>query len=203
MDDHQRRALKIILSALETECRDSPLGNLLEGHLKVVAIHKLLGAGYSVMEGSNVPDRGRVISLERGRLRQTLEPRPHIPAASGSGKLKNSPDLRVWQPCRLVVELQVRSEFGSQSALFSDNLADDLDRIMRGSADAFILAADRGIYESLRGLKADPRGRPAKHTERFEAVLPPTDQLPDSLNTLRPIQSGELLVAAAMFQSVA
>lgn len=177
----QLSAVRIILRATEVECAQSPVGNLLEGHLKVIAIGALISAGYAVMEGANVAGQGRVISLENGLLTASLQPRPHMPSSPGSGKAKNSPDIRVWHPCRLVVELQIRSQLGSQSALFSDNLADDLGRLERSTVDAFVLAADLDLYNSLRGLKLDARGRPAKHTELFASALPDVSEFPDAI----------------------
>jgi len=177
----QVSALRVVLQATEDECRRSPVGNLLEGHLKAVAVAALLSSGYSVMEGSNLQGQGRVISMSDGVIKTTIEERQHMASAPGSEKTKNSPDLRVWAPCRLIVELQIRSKLGSQSALFSDNLVDDLDRVGRRTADAFVLAADLELYDSLRGLKADPRGRKAKHTELLASALPPGSGLPDSM----------------------
>jgi len=172
LSEAQLGALRHILQSVCDECRESPVGNLLENHLKVVALGRLLTSGFSVMEGSNVAGQGRVVSMTGNVVNSHLQERDHMPPALGSTKVKNSPDIRIWEPCRLVVELQVRSTLGSQSALFSDNLVDDLDRVIRGTADAFVLAADFALYESLRGLKADPRGRKAKHTEVLEAALP-------------------------------
>jgi len=177
IEGSQLTALAIILDACAAECVRSPLGNLLEAHLKVVAADALLSAGYSILESANMKALGRVLSLRDGQLQVTLAKRPFMAPAPGSNKAKNSPDLRVWEPCRLVVELQVRSTLGSQSALFSDNLLDDLDRVRRGTADAFVLAADRVLYEALGGRKRDTRGRKAKHGTLLSQVLPPIESL--------------------------
>lgn len=177
----QLSALRVILRATEDECRHSPVGNLLEGHLKVVAVGALLSSGYAVMEGANQQGQGRVISLSDGVINTSIKERQHMPSAPGSEKAKNSPDIRIWAPCRLVVELQIRSKLGSQCALFSDNLVDDLDRVDRRTADAFVLAADLELYDALRGLKSDQRGRKAKHTELLASALPPASGLPESI----------------------
>ncbi|MCI0441481.1 MAG: hypothetical protein L0177_20455, partial [Chloroflexi bacterium] len=180
------------------------LGNLLEGHLKVVAANALLQQGYSLMEGSNQKNVGRVITLRQGRMHSTLVERPFMAAAPGSEKAKNSPDLRVWEPCRLVVELQVRSQYGSQSALFSDNLLDDLERIRRGTADLFVLAADRWLYEALCGIKRDRRGRKAKHTAALSAALPGCSQLGTSSEPADwpPSKQGDLTGKGALVTAV-
>jgi hypothetical protein len=98
-------------------------------------------------------------------------------AAPESGTARSSPDLRVWEPCKLIVELQARTELGSQSALFSANLVDDIERVRRGAADAFVLAADHSLYDGLRGIKSDARGRKAKYPNALGEALPPSECL--------------------------
>lgn len=176
-DEDRYKALQVITGASARECLRSALGNLLEGHLKVVAAEALLDQGYSIMEGANARKLGRVVSLSEGRLRVVFDERPIMLAAPGSSKRINSPDIRVWFPCRLVVEIQVRSQYGSQSALFSENFLDDVKRVRRGAADAFVLAADRVLYEGLRGVKRDSRGRKAKHQDSIVAILPAVEDL--------------------------
>lgn len=177
LDDAQPTALRLVLKACADECARSALGNLLEGHLKVVGADALLHAGYSILESANVKGQGRVVSLCGGRLQQSLDSRPTMAAFSDSGKAKMSPDLRVWSPCRLIVELQVRSSFGAQSALFSANLLDDIRRVGTRTVDAFVLAADRSIYDALRGVKEDRRGRKALHADVLRMLLPASETL--------------------------
>lgn len=189
--------LNLMLAEIENECRVCPIGNILENHLKVVVLSSLLQHGYAVMESSNRKDLGRVIWLEGGLLRQRFEERNFMAAAPGSEKVKNSPDIRVWEPCSMVVELQVRSEFGSQSSLFSENLADDLDRIDRHAADVFILAADLSIYESLRGQRANACGRKAKYGAFFSSSLLDSKTLPTSFSPpVEPVQCDNRFVWA-------
>lgn len=177
LDEPQLSAVNAILQVCATECCRSALGNLLEGHLKVVALEALLRGGYSVLESANLKGHGRVLSLQGGRLNAAVDARPSIAALADSGNAKMSPDIRVWAPCRLVVELQVRSCFGSQSALFSENLFDDLSRVGNSRVDAFVLAADRPIYDQLCGIKANPRGRKPKYAEIIKGWLPTADSL--------------------------
>ena len=183
LEPSQRAALAVVLNACANECVVSPLGNLLEGHLKVVAGDALLKAGYSIMESANAKGKGRVLSLKAGHVHTHLETRVAIPAHPDSTNTKMSPDLRVCDPCRLVLELQVRSVFGSQSALFSDNLFDDMRRVGTAAVDAFVLAADRALYDALRGIKQDSRGRKSKHGDTLRHLLPPSESLGSSLNS--------------------
>ncbi|MDO8676979.1 MAG: hypothetical protein Q7R30_00215 [Acidobacteriota bacterium] len=178
LTEQQKTALTVVLRACADECMRSPLGNLLESHLKVVAADALLRSGYSILESANRKGSGRLVSLRSGVLTSTLEPRPSIAPFSDSTKAKMSPDLRVWAPCRLVLELQVRSSFGSQSALFSENLFDDLRRVGNQAVDAFVLAADVTLYDALRGIKQDRRGRKAKYADVMPLFLPASETLP-------------------------
>lgn len=160
-----------VIAATALECSvGRPLGNLSEGFLKVSCIEALLFKGYSLLESSNRANLGRLIWLHDGEIRGGLVPRDTIAADPTSMKLWNSADLRVYSPCTLVVELQCRSQFGSQAAVFSANIADDLRRVDRGTAHLFVLAADRVVYDALRGIKQDRRGRKAAYS--FEDDFP-------------------------------
>jgi hypothetical protein len=197
----QLTAIQLLLRAIDAECRSSPLGNLLEGHLKTICANSLLSHGYSILEGAGFGGQGRLVSIRDGRLVQSLEPLPPMQARSDSDKKRLSPDLRVWRPCRLTVELQVRTQFGSQGALFSDNVVDDLDRIRRRVADVFILAADAPIYDSLRGIKAETRGRKPKHPELLERLLPPSSRLPTALAMGNSVSCDDLEWVGSSFQT--
>jgi hypothetical protein len=198
----QLQALDVIIAACASECTNTPLGNLLEGHLKVAAVNALLQSDYSVMEGANARGSGRVIALRDGKLTAVIEPRPQMPAREGSVKLKNSPDIRVWTPCRLIVELQVRTSFGSQCALFSANLADDLDRIRRRAADAFVLAADVPLYNALCGIKENNRGRKPKHAALIRNALPPLSGLLTDHKAMPPQVRGDYVCAGLRISSL-
>ena len=177
LDQAQLTALRVILKTCADECVRGPLGNLLEGHLKVVSAEALLRAGYSILESANKRGMGRLLSLKGDRIHYSECPREMVAALPDTGKKTMSPDLRIWEPCRLVVELQVRSMFGSQCALFSDNILDDMTRVGQAAAGAFVLAADRTIYDALRGVKTDRRGRKAKHGIVMPLLFPPSESL--------------------------
>ena len=177
LNEAQLAAMRIALGACASECKNSILGNLLEAHLKVVAANALLQAGYSILESANRKGQGRLLSLQGGRLTAQFEPRLNLSVFEDSKQQKLSPDLRVWTPCQLVLEFQVRSCFGSQSALFSDNLFDDLRRVGNSVVDGFILAADRPLYDALRGKKIDARGRKARYAVVLQNILPSSDSL--------------------------
>jgi len=163
LTEEQLVALRVVLESIRLECLKSPLGNLLEAYLKVVALHALLAHGYTVMEGTSRSGRGKWVGLKEGRLAFEYVRRP-----SRAG----SPDIRIVSPVQVVIELQARSEFGTQDTLFSNNVLDDLQRVQEGRADAFVLAMDSSIYDALRGIRKDPRGRKAAAPEVLAGSLP-------------------------------
>lgn len=161
----QAHILRAAFSATVEECQTSAVGNLLENHLKVVIVDRLLRLGCAIMEGTSRAGRGKIVRVRDGRIGFEYVARPSMPT---------SPDIRVVAPVQLVLELQARSLFGTQDTLFSANIADDLDRVRDGRAHAFILAADLEIYDPIRGLKATTRGRKALLPEVLAAALPPS-----------------------------
>ena len=165
MTPDQRAALAVAFSAVVDECQTSVVGNLLENHLKVVVVDRLLRAGYSVMEGTSRAGQGKIIRLDGDRVSVQFVSRASMPT---------SPDLRIVAPAQLVLELQARSLFGTQDTLFSANIVDDLARVRDSRADAFIFAADREIYDPIRGLKSNNRGRKALAPEVLAGALPPS-----------------------------
>lgn len=158
-------AWRVILNAVSDVCETELLATQSEHYLKVVTIGRLLRAGGSIIEPGNRPGKGRLLRYDGKRVTAALIDLPLMPAPADSEKRRLSPDIRVYEPERVTVELQARSQFGSQSTLFTKNIADDLRRLATRQVDLFVLAADCGIYDSLRGLKQDRRGR--------RALLPP------------------------------
>ena len=179
MDPQQFLAFRAVLQSIYDECARSPVATMMENHLKVVVLETLLPMGYGFLEGSARTGVGKLLRLHDGVVNVELCSRPTMNAGPESECAKNSPDIRIWDPCHLIIELQTRSCYGTQDTLFSRNIADDLSRVRRGDAGAFILACDRPIYDALRGIKNDNRGRKALHTDVFERLLPDSDSLTD------------------------
>jgi len=179
MNGEQLACVGVIQSAVLEDLRSHPCANWSEGRVKSVAVYALLKAGYAILEGSNWSGKGRRISWLGGKLKGDLVPLPDMACLPGEVKNRNSPDLRVVAPLTMTFEIQVRSTFTSQSQLMSDNVVNDVRRIAHGTADVLLGAFDRTIYDALRGIKADPRGRPPRNPELFSAVLPPSSDLSD------------------------
>lgn len=178
-DEAKLMALWSILTVVKDECESNPVANMLENHLKTVILEKLMFTGYSFLEGSSA-NTGKVLSFN-GKVKIDRCERPMMNSRADSDCARNSPDIRVWEPCRLVVELQTRSILGTQDSLFSSNLADDLDRVNRGDADVFVFACDRLIYDAIRGVKVSNRGRKAKFPQMFAQTFPDSNLLTPNL----------------------
>lgn len=177
MEIPQLTAFRAVLQAIFAECARSPVATMMENHLKVVVLETLLPMGYGFLEGSSRKGVGKVLRLRDGLVKIEVCDRPTMNADPDSECARNSPDIRIWDPCRLIIELQARCCYGTQDTLFSKNLADDFSRVRRKDADAFILACDRPIYDALRGIKKDNRGRKALYSEVFERLLPDSELL--------------------------
>ena len=192
MTSYSTDALAIAFSAVVDECRLSAVGNLLENHLKVVIVDRLLRAGHSVMEGTSRAGKGKVLRLDGSRMDVQYVSRP---------SKSTSPDIRIVAPEPLVLELQARSLYGTQDTLFSAYIVDDLERVRDGRADAFILAADRDIYDPIRGVKANNLGRRALAPDVLAASLPPSQSCECGESVECRVPSGEFACSIARVAS--
>ena len=166
-----------IADTFADECRSHCLATLSEGHLKTIAAAAMIGNGFTIIEGSNWNDKGWQVALSSGKLNANLVALP-VFTSHQTGK-RIAPDLRVNTPSGIcTIELQSRCRVGTSSQLSSGSIMDDITRVQNGSADAFILVADADLYDAIRGIKKDPRGRKAKHSAYFAHVFPATSDLP-------------------------
>lgn len=168
-------AVMSVLEAIRLECESNILATLNEMHLKVVALNALLEAGFVVLEGSS-RNRVKALHLVDGRLDVTHQVRAPLMAHPGEAT-SFSADIRVGDPASLVVELKARSIHGSQDAIGSETILKDLERVGRRTVDLFVLAADRELYDRLRGLGRDSRGRKARAPDLFVSVMPASESL--------------------------
>jgi len=169
------RATHVIFDSTLAVCREAPLATVGEGQVRAAVVRGLLEGGFSVLEGSAAG--AKVLTLTGGGVVVQSGSVPEMKPVPGSAKRRLSPDVRVWGPVQLAVEIQCRSVWGSQDALSSANILDDLRRICTGRAHLLVLAFDRPIYDQLRGLKSDRRGRKALATDLFATLLPASSSL--------------------------
>jgi hypothetical protein len=185
-----------VLEAFHAECTGNPLATISETHLKVVAMNALLISGYALLEGGAKASVNKKLSLSGGRIAVEEVPRRtpdellkqvyhklEVFKAKREGRevtppKRTSADIRVHAPCKLVLELQTRCVYGSQDTLVSDNLLDDLERLVTGRADVFVMACDAPIYHKLLGRR-DGRGRkPKLDSAMARAIFPSVESLP-------------------------
>src|SRR5882762_11759466 len=142
--------IRTVLVAFHNDCSVNPVATVSEGHLKVVAMRALLDAGAALIEGSGKAAVNKKLSSRNGALHveevarrtpeeQALRSLVHlIRKQAGKPRVKQtSSDVRVCEPCPLILELQARSTYGSQDTLFWANLVDDYERLTHGRADVF------------------------------------------------------------------
>ncbi len=172
----ETRAIVLAHDAVCRLCGDNPLATIGEGPVKVAVARRLLEEGYTLLERTT-KGGAKQLKLANGVLTVTPSALPAMAPHPGESKKRLSPDLRVIAPAALTFEIQCRSLFGSQDALFSDNLLDDLLRISTGRANVLVFATDRVIYDQLRGIKSSTRGRKAKAPGVFQTLFPPSVSL--------------------------
>src|SRR5574341_572738 len=135
----------------------------------------LIAPSVPTLEGS-ARNRAKALQLIDGRLDVTDQVRVPLLAQSGEAR-KFSADTRVGEPASLVVELKARSIHGSQDAIGSDTILKDQERVGGRTVDLFVLVADRELYDRLRGLGRDSRGRKARAPDLFASVMPASESL--------------------------
>jgi hypothetical protein len=200
--------IRLVVEAFRIDCCQNPVATISEGHLKVVAMQALLSSDVELLEGSAKAAIRKRLGLANGRMTITEVPRrtPEEAVLRSLDKFRAAPvgdaaiktkqtsaDLRVCSPCSLVFEFQTRSIYGTQDTLSWKTLVDDLDRLVLGKADVFVLACDLPIYNSLRGLKLDGRGRKAGlPMDLAQEILPAADTLPfEGVSEVRNLSSSK------------
>jgi hypothetical protein len=172
MNAIQLNAVEVILHAAATRLRIDPLANLNEGSIKAIVSSELLTWGFALYEGAQGPKRAKIVRMKQGELSIKYIDRVQSRSRLGSENAWNSIDLCVVEPCELRVEIQVRTIYGTLDGVQSRSVLDDIERVLEGFADAFLLAADRRLYDALRGIKESNRGRKAIDSDRVATVLP-------------------------------
>ena len=146
-----------------------------EGRAVSVAGAALLSSGYSLVESYPSTSSGTRIWLESGVLKSADCELPM--RASAHGEKQDKPDLRVHDPA-VHFEFKVLPRFGAKSLVAVRPLNDDIEKLLRGAADVFVLCADDKMYDQARGAKRDPRGRPRLNSALLDGILPPVETNP-------------------------
>lgn len=156
---------EFIFNAIQAQIQTSPAITMSENAIKVLIVDEMLKVGYILIEGGCAGCKK--VWMADGHLDSVILNEP-------AGK-KTSPDIRVIHPVKCVIELQSRSDIGSQDSLFSNNIVDDIQRVLRGDADLFVLVSDNGVFQKLMGHR-DTRGRKPLYGDLVTKILKISDR---------------------------
>ena len=157
---HEKLLDDILEIALEKAFWDQ-LALLQEGFLHVEIIRGLLVKGYDLFAGKNWRLRHAPQEAEiQGKPRKYAIPEQISGATLPDDSPTNTnPDIRIEKP-RFCVELKVYSEFGPKSSIprskpgdGNHTIADDIRKVVKGTADAAVSIMPGHLYSVARGLK--------------------------------------------------
>lgn len=152
----QLSLLELLLDVVHAECLRSPAATSDGVHLRAVLFDRLLADGHGILEPSSEARVGRLLRLEDDVVRVERVPAP--PRARSGGRPVRLPDLRIWTPDRLDLELHARGTFRAPATSTTRALHDRLARLAAGASDALLLACDRRSYDALRRGPGAPSG---------------------------------------------
>lgn len=166
----QRALLQSTLDAALEACLRSPVATLDGAHLRAVLLGALLERGCAVLEPAAAPRRGKLLRLVEEVVRVERVPLPPRPGAATGRRAPRPPDLRVWQPERLDLEVHARGTFAVPAPGAGRALLERLGRLASRATDAVVLACDRRSYDALRRPVAGRATAPAHE----DAAPPPS-----------------------------
>lgn len=179
--------LEQLLDVAHAQCLRSPAATSDAVHLRAVLLDRLLADGHGVLEPSSEARVGRLLRLVDDVVRIERVPMP--PRARSNGRPVRPPDLRVWTPERLDLEVYARGTFRAPATSGTRALHDRLARLAAGTSDALLMACDRRSYDALRrgpGAPSDDgegRGDPRSDLAALAAaLLPPSATLAQSFD---------------------
>ena len=138
-----------LAAALNKPLQENLAVTISEGAIKALFVDQLLRNGYTLIEGGSAG--AKVVSFKDGVLKAHSLTIP-------KSKLSTGGDIRVLFPKPASIEIQCRSEIGYSDALLSKNILEDVNKVVDGQADVFVLVVDGAIFEHMLGQR-DPRGR--------------------------------------------
>ena len=170
----QRALLQSTLDLALATCLRSPVATADGAHLRAVLLGELLGAGCAVLEPAAEPRRAKLLRLVDDVVRVERVP---LPSAPPGGRRPRPPDLRLWHPERLDVEVHARGAFALPPAGSGRRLHERLARLAARATDVVLLACDRRSYDVLRrppGAQGADAGGHTPLSALCAAVLPPS-----------------------------
>lgn len=174
--------LEQLLQAATTECVHSPTATWSAQHLKATLVRALLTGGCAVLEPGARPREGKLLRLVDDVVRVERAALPERRVAGGGRRPVRAPDLRVWEPERLDVELVARGTFAPAARDLGRAVLDRFGRLASRATDALVLVCDRRSYDALRRGSGSADGaaegcEPRALAALCAAVLPPSGAL--------------------------
>lgn len=170
----QRALLQTTLDLALATCLRSPVATADGAHLRAVLLGELLGAGCALLEPAAESRRAKLLRLADDVVRVERVPLPPGPPGR---RRPRPPDLRLWHPERLDVEVHARGAFALPPAGAGRLLHERLARLAARATDVVLLACDRRSYDVLRRPPAGRGEGEGGHTPLSAlcaAVLPPS-----------------------------
>ena len=144
----QLALLHTVVRAAQAACERAAAATLDAAHLRGLLFERLLEDGCTLLEATGEPGRGRLLRLDDAVVRRE---RVALPApAEGGVRAPRPPDLRLWAPERLGVDVHARGTFARPARDAGAALLQRLARLARRESDALVLACDRRSYDRLR-----------------------------------------------------
>lgn len=147
----QLALLHDVLHAAQAACERGAAATLDSAHLRALLFERLLEDGCTLLEPTAEPGQGRLLRLDEAVVRTE---RVALPAAGeGRGRAARPPDLRVWAPERLGIDVHARGTFARPGRDAGAALLHRVARLARRESDVLLLACDRRSYDRLRWLR--------------------------------------------------
>ena len=181
--DLKEKVLVRLYAAVHGALTRHPLALIKEGFLETIAKDAALRSGASIIEPSGRGGSQNVISMKGELLHQSVRDKlgSLLGCQNGPGRPpgEQSPDVWLLFPDNreFRLELKVRCRFSSSNSNASGPIVKDLCNVVAGERDAFLLAADREVYERIHRAKKRGKRRSKEHELLLTKLLP---ENPDS-----------------------
>ena len=171
MQPSQLALVEQLLHLAAAECVQSPTATWGAQHLKATLVRELLRDGCAVLEPTARPREGKLLRLEGDVVRTVRQALPDRRPAGAGRRPVRAPDLRLWEPERLDVELVARGTFAPAARDLGRAMLERFARLASRGTDVLLLACDRRSYDALRQGGAGEEPAPGSCEPRALAAL--------------------------------
>jgi hypothetical protein len=146
----QLALLHSVVRAAQAACEHAAAATLDAAHLRGLLFERMLEDGCTLLESTGEPGQGRLLRLDDAVVRVERIALPGV--GDGRTRVARPPDLRLWTPERLGVDVHARGSFVRPGRDAGAALLHRLARLARRESDVLLLACDRRSYDRLRWL---------------------------------------------------